>query len=189
MISPVGRRKDQVGQGPLKHASIWDSDIFEKVAIRASDNMYGEGLDDGMPEEKTNLSAGEPTSQTTQDPGVDTDSLQQAMMESNNVSMNAGQLGQPGGSNHQDFGIIAQELSDFIQKSKTLSTTYVLVNQKKDQRSGKWLFEIEPARQPELNVGPAVSKDGPPIATPAQPQQQSMQPAMASAARVQRTGG
>ncbi len=196
MISPAGTRRDQICQGPSKYSSIWDSDILKRIAQHhmpgADDEELDDGLDDGMPESNTdNLSIGEPQTQTTQDPGVDTDALQQAMMQGNNPGMNQTQTG--GGVNHRDFGIIANELSDFIQGSDALSQTYILVNQQRDQKTGKWRFEIEPTKMPEMQAGPMVDKNepysGPVQNSMGQQQQPQMQPAMASTARVQRTGG
>jgi hypothetical protein len=176
MITPAGKRKDQKNQGGLKYASIWDSDLFAKVnkfAIRTGDDLSHEQMD-GANEELTdgqNIDPNTDLEPETEQLDEQMAPLQQAMMESNNSSMNnANNLSN--GTNHKDFGIIANELSEFIQHSKALSQSYVLVNQQRDQKSGKWRFEIEPARQPELSVGPAVRKDGPPLTGP--PQQQPM---------------
>ena len=38
MIIPAGKRREQVAQGPLKHQSFLDDDMFKKFAI-ASDAL------------------------------------------------------------------------------------------------------------------------------------------------------
>jgi hypothetical protein len=146
MIIPSGTAKRQMNQAAYKHESLFDTLI--KQALVGED--IGNDLDipqQPMPEEK--------------EPSVPQD-LQQTMMQSNNTGIGQQQQQDPS-SKHKDFSIIANELSEFLQKSKALSANYILVDQKREQKTGRWVFVIEPAEQPELQTGPVVNKGGEPF--------------------------
>lgn len=161
MITACGTVKKQKSQGDSKYESILSSDLFKK-AIKLPEENSATMTDPATP-------APAPASQP--EPAGDelnNDRLQSTMNQSNSPSLNPsnGQSnpGDPLANSgvHADFALIANELSEFLSKSKRLNQSYRLVSQVMDQKSGKWKFEIEPAQQPQMS-GPAVNKGGPPF--------------------------
>jgi hypothetical protein len=130
MITPVGKRKDQVHQGPLKHQSILNDDsLFTKEALQGMGDM-----DLDMPEKKTPEVPGD-IQQTMNDsqsplnsnpdvvPGVDSGTPQTEQAEP---------LGQSGGwqqGMEQVYGPrVARILSDFlgqVQEAGMMSSSFM----------------------------------------------------------------
>ena len=139
-ITPSGQYKSQINQGGLKNQSIFDNDLFGKLALRST--------------EPPALVTDEPadTSVNNVDPR-----LQDVMNNSNSLSMNNPANEEIDSDTQADFSVIAKELTQFLAGSAALSGKYVLTNQAMDQRTGKWTFTIEPADRPEMS-GPMVTK-------------------------------
>ena len=169
-IVPVGKRKHQVNQGGFKHESMLNTDVFaslvDKIALtpgsvldrekeppppnnvpddlQSAMNQGGLDPEQGMPEGADGVGVNPPKDQQMDNIGDPGSQAQDSTV-------------------HRDFATIAQELSQFLSESSVLSQSYMLVDQKRDQRSGRWTFVIEPAAQPELSPNKVQQSPSPPF--------------------------
>ncbi len=165
MITPAGKKRDQVSQGPLRHGGILnDIDMFKAaIGLNTEDAMVPE-IESKDPDD-LQRSMNDSKSRMNQDqneiPGVDAGDP--SAVPDPNAAAQASGLGQ----GHRDFATIASELSGFLQNSEVLTNDYVLIDQKRDQASNRWTFIIEPVRSAApQQMQQKVSPQGPPIGEP-----------------------
>lgn len=157
MIVPAGKAKSQINQGALQNESIFDSDLFKKIAIT--------GLDLDRPQQQEAVSPdvgpiqdvmNDSQSRLNQNgsPGLNDRGLEQT------PGQTPGQIpeqtpfdpftGKPNVAQAGDFGQIATEVANFVREK--FNGQYDVVNLAQG-KSGEWTMTFGPKQ-----IGPVVTK-------------------------------